>query len=130
MVVGVCFGGGFIDRSGQAQCPGCGGGWGCDCHARVALAEGAGDEDDATEGDEAGQELFSGKGLAGDEERAGVAGDYRGEEGYHGCFGEGEVLHGVVEGVDACEAEEGAEEEETADGACAEWGRCRGDVHV
>lgn len=90
----------------------------------VALAEGTGDEHDTAEGDQTGDELFPGKGLAGDEERAGVAGDYWGEEGYYCCFGEGEVLDGVVEAVDACEAEEGAEEEETADWAGAEWGGC------
>jgi hypothetical protein len=51
----------------------------------------AGYDDDADQGQERSELLLPGKGLAGDEPGADVAGEDRREEGEHGCFGEGHV---------------------------------------
>jgi hypothetical protein len=54
------------------------------------------DDDDAEEGDESGDEFFAGEGLA--EEDGAEVGCYEGdEEAEDGCFGEGEVVDGVLD---------------------------------
>jgi hypothetical protein len=72
----------------------------------------SGDDDDADEGQECRELLLPGEGLARDEPGADVAGENGGEEGEHGCFGEGHVEEGEVKPEDTEKAKETTSDEE------------------
>lgn len=77
-------------------------------------------KDDTQQTRPAGPLLAATEPLARNHPGAGIAGQYRGEEGEHGRFGEGQVEQGGVEAEDAEEAAEAAKEEERTHAAVAE----------
>ena len=81
----------------------------------------SGDDDDANEGQECGELLLPGEGLAGDEQRADVAGEDRGEESEDGRFCEGHVEKGEVQAENTKESEETPSNQEREEVTGPEW---------